>query len=132
MLFRSATNDKIAPSRETSTSAQVERLAKGADVIAHSNVHPVMRPGGGSGMPDTTYNRQSSTPDLAAMAQRAGVKHLILTHSAPVPGLRRHGPWQIPGGGVSEANYRNVAMQAGFTGNVIVGKDLVTLRLPQK
>src|SRR6476646_9094333 len=39
-----AGNDIFAPPRPSSTSDQVERLAKGADVIVHSAIHPIMGP----------------------------------------------------------------------------------------
>src|SRR6476620_8051363 len=77
-----AGNDTLAPPRASSTSAQVERLAQGADVIVHSTMHPVMGPQGGSGMPAPLFFRQSSTPDLGAMAKRTGAKVLVLTHLA--------------------------------------------------
>ncbi|MFT5796905.1 MAG: ribonuclease Z, partial [Candidatus Azotimanducaceae bacterium] len=41
-----AGNDKPAPPRDNSTSARVEVLAQGADVIVHSTIHPVMGPKG--------------------------------------------------------------------------------------
>jgi len=37
------------PARPSSTSEQVEKLAKGADVIVHSTIHPVLGPEPGSG-----------------------------------------------------------------------------------
>jgi ribonuclease Z len=127
-----AGNDVFAPPRPTSTSAQVEKLAQGADVIVHSTMHPVMGPDRDSGMPAPTFHRQSTTPDLGAMAQRSGAKHLMLTHLAPQVGQPRHGPWKIPGGALTEADYRKAAEAGGFTGNVIVGSDLATLRLPAR
>src|SRR3989454_8706923 len=39
-----ASNDVPAPPRTSSTSEQVERLAKGVDIIVHSTIHPVMGP----------------------------------------------------------------------------------------
>src|SRR5437016_11135188 len=39
-----AVNDVLAPPRASSTSDQVERLAKGVDIIVHSAFHPVMGP----------------------------------------------------------------------------------------
>src|SRR5262245_40836868 len=62
-----ASNDKPAPPRDTSTSAQVELLAHGADVIVHSTIHPVMGPERDSGMPPPVYFRQSTASDLGAM-----------------------------------------------------------------
>ena len=127
-----AGNDKFAPPRDTSTSAQVEKLAQGADVIVHSTMHPVMSPERGNGMPPPVFFRQSNTPDLGAMAKRAGAKYLMLTHLAPQPGQARHGPWKVPGGGITESDYRKAAEEGGFTGTVIVGSDLATLRIPAK
>ena len=127
-----AGNDTLAPPRQTSTSAQVEKLAMGADVIVHSTMHPVMGPDRDSGMPAPVFYRQSTAPDLGAMAKRAGAKHLVLTHLAPPVGQPRHGPFKIPGGGITEADYRKAVEMAGFTGNIIVGVDLASLRLPQK
>jgi ribonuclease Z len=127
-----AGNDILAPPRPSSTSAQVEKLAQGVDVIVHSTMHPVMGPDHDSGMPPPVFYRQSTSTDLGAMAQRVGAKHLMLTHLAPQVGQPRHGPWKIPGGGITEADYRKAVEAGGFTGNTIVGSDLATLRLPAK
>jgi ribonuclease Z len=127
-----AGNDVFQPPRPTSTSEQVERLAKGADIVVHSTMHPVMAPDKGSGMPAPVFYRQSEVSDLGAMAKRAGVKHLMLTHLAPALGVVRHGPWQIPGGPLTEADYRKVVESSGFSGNIVVGTDLASIRLPAK
>lgn len=127
-----AGNDKIAPPRSSSTSEQVEKLARGATVIVHSAIHPVLGPGGNSGMPPLLFNRQSATPDLGAMAKRAGARYLMLTHLIPPLGAERQGPWKIPGGALTEADYRKAAESGGFTGTTVVGTDLATLRLPAK
>lgn len=127
-----AGNDKFAPPRPSSTSDQVETLAKGADVVVHSAIHPVMGPDRDSGMPAPIYHRQSSASDLGAMAQRAGARHLVLTHLIPAPGAPSQGVWKVPGGALTEADYRKAAQAGGFTGNVVVATDLATLRLPAK
>ncbi len=125
-----ASNDSSAPPRPTSTSAQVEKLAQGAEVIVHSTMHPVMGPERDSGMPPPVYYRQSLTPDLGAMARRTGAKYLMLTHLAPQVGATHHGPYKVPGGALTEADYRTAAEAGGFTGTTIVGSDVTTLRLP--
>jgi ribonuclease Z len=125
-----AGNDVPAPPRSSSTSEQVERLAKGAAIVVHSAIHPVMGPDKGSGMPPPIYHRQSSAADLGAMAQRAGARILMLTHLIPPLGAERQGPWKIPGGALREADYRKAAEESGFRGEVVVGKDLVSVRLP--
>jgi ribonuclease Z len=127
-----AGNDVTAPPRASSTSEQVEKMAKGADIIVHSAIHNVMAPDKGSGMPAPIFFRQSTSSDLGAMAMRAGAKHLMLTHLIPPIGAPRQGPYKLPGGPLAEADYRKSAQDGGFAGNVIVGTDLVSVRLPAK
>jgi ribonuclease Z len=78
------------------------------------------------------YLRQSSVPDLAAMAKRAGASHLMLTHLIPPLGAEQQFPFKVPGGPLTETDYRKAAEEGGFTGTVIVGTDLKSLRLPAK
>ena len=125
-----AGNDVLAPPRASSTSEQVEKLAKGVDIIVHSTMHPVMAPDKDSGMPPLVYYRQSGTTDLGAMAKRVGAKYLMLTHLGPSIGAERQGPWKIPGGPLTEADFKKAAQDGGFTGNIIVGTDLASVRLP--
>jgi ribonuclease Z len=127
-----AGSDTIAPPRTSSTSAQVETLAKGADIIVHSAIHPVMAPDRDSGMPAPVYYRQSAASDLGAMAHRTGAKHLVLTHLIPPPGAPRQGVWKVPGGALTEADYRKAAQDGGFAGNIVIATDLASLRLPAK
>ena len=127
-----AGNDVPLPPRSSSASDQVEKLAKGANIIVHSTIHPILGPDKGSGFFPHAYYRQSNAFDLGAMAQRAGVKHLMLTHLIPPVGAYRQGPFKVPGGPLTEADYRNAARDGGFTGTVIVGIDLASLRLPAK
>jgi ribonuclease Z len=125
-----ASNDVPAPPRATSTSDQVEKLAKGVDIIVHSTTHPVLGPD--SGLPQANFNRQSSTTDLGAMAKRVGAKYLMLTHMSPAIGAETSGPRKIPGGPLTEASYRKAVEESGFTGNIVVGTDLASVRLPAK
>ena len=127
-----AGNDVPAPPRNSSASDQVEALAKGADIIVHSAIHPIMGPDKGSGMFPYAYFRQSSVPDLGAMAKRAGARHLMLTHLIPPIGADQQYPFKVPGGPLTEADYKKAAQDGGFAGNIIVGTDLVSLRLPAK
>jgi ribonuclease Z len=127
-----AGNDAIAPPRTSSTSAQVEALAKDVDVIVHSTIHPVMGPDHNSGMPLQIFYRQSLASDLGAMAQRVGAKYLVLTHLVPPPGAPTQGPWKVPGRPLTEADYRNAAEEGGFKGHTLVAQDLLSLRLPSR
>jgi ribonuclease Z len=127
-----AGNDKVDPPRPSSTSEEVEKLAFGADVIVHSTIHPVLGPDSTSGFPPLLFYRQSAASDLGAMAKRARARYLILTHLIPPLGAEHQGPWKIPGGALTEADYRKAVETGGFTGTTIVGTDLASLRLPQK
>jgi ribonuclease Z len=125
-----AGNDTLAPPRVSSTSEEVETLAMGVDVIVHSAIHPVMGPDKSSGMPPPIFYRQSDAKDLGAMAKRVGAKHLMLTHLIPPLGAVKQGPWTIPGGALKEDDYKKAAQDGGFTGDIVVGTDLASVRLP--
>jgi ribonuclease Z len=58
----------------------------------------------------------STVEQAAQTAQRAGIKHLILTHYVPAP---------PPGG---EAEWAAVAKEH-FSGNLVVGPDLTSIDL---
>jgi ribonuclease Z len=78
------------------------------------------------------YYRQSNAFDLDALAKRAGAKYLMLTHLIPPIGADRQGPFKVPGGPLTEADYTKAAQDGGFIGNIIVGTDLASLRLAKQ
>ncbi len=125
-----AGNEKTAPPRSSSTSETVEALAYGADLLVHSAIHPIFAPDGGSTFPAPTYFRQSNAGDLGAMAKRAGVGQLVLTHLIPTLDTPSHGPFSVPGGDLDAASFESAARKSGFEGRVHVGKDLLSVRLP--
>src|SRR5438045_367599 len=116
-----AGNDVLAPPRASSTSDQVEKLAKGVDIIVHSAFHPVLGPDRDSVVPPRSFYRQSLASDLGAMAKRVGAKYLMLTHLAPSLGVMLHNQWKVPDGPLTEADYRNAVEAGGFSGDTIVG-----------
>ncbi|MCH8136838.1 MAG: MBL fold metallo-hydrolase [Proteobacteria bacterium] len=126
-----AGNNTRTPPRRSSTSESVEKLARDADVLVHSVIHPVFAPGAGSTFPAPVFFRQSNAADLGAMAERAGVKYLLLTHLIPSLNAASHGPYAIPGGALDSDDFASAARESGFRGDIYVGKDLLTLRLPQ-
>jgi ribonuclease Z len=73
-----------------------------------------MGPDKGSGMFAHAYLRQSSVPDLGAMAQRVGAKHLVLTHLVPPVGADQQYPFKVPGGPLTEADYKRAPMMGGL------------------
>ncbi|MEP2532774.1 MBL fold metallo-hydrolase [Shimia sp.] len=124
-----AGNDTPKPPRDSSTSAQVEKLAQGADVVVHSVIHPIMGPDGVSGFPPPIYYRQSTATDLGALSKRAGVKHLMLTHHIPPLGAPRQGPYPVSKTGLTADDYIGAVRDSGYEGDVVVGPDLTKLRL---
>jgi ribonuclease Z len=127
-----AGSDVVAPPRTSSASDQVEKLAKGADIIVHSTIHPILGPDKGSGFFPHAFYRQSTASDLGAMAKRTGAKYLVLTHLIPPVGAEQQGPFKVPGGPLTEADYKKAAQEGGFTGTIVVGTDLASIRLPAK
>lgn len=125
-----AGNSKSAPPRESSTSETVEALAEGADVLVHSVIHPAFAPDAGSKFPPPIYLRQSGAEDLGALAQRAGIGILVLTHLIPAPDSPSHGPFAVPGGPLSREDFATEARKGGFKGKIYVGEDLMSLQLP--
>jgi ribonuclease Z len=125
-----AGNSKTEPPRASSTSETVELLAKNADVLVHSVMHPVFAPGAGSNFPALTYYRQSTAADLGAMERRAGVKHLMFTHMIPALDSKSHGPFTSLSTPLSEEDFESEALAGKFSGEIYVGRDLLTLRLP--
>jgi ribonuclease Z len=116
-----AVNDVLVPPRKYSTSDQVEKLAKGADIIVHSAIRPIMGPGMSSDMYPYAFYRQSTTTDIGAMAQRDGAKYLMLTHLIPSLGAEEQYPFKVTGRPLTEADYRKAAQDGGFTETIIVG-----------
>jgi ribonuclease Z len=124
-----AGNSKTSLPRESSTSESVEALAEGADILVHSAIHPSFAPGAGSKFPPPVYLRQSNVADLGAMAERAGIKHLVMTHLIPALDSVLHGPLAIPGGPLGQNDFARPARESGFRGEIHVGEDLLSIRL---
>jgi ribonuclease Z len=125
-----AGNSKQVPPRRSSTSETVELLSQDADVLVHSVIHSRFAPGAGSTFPPSVYLRQSNAADLGTMAQRAGVRHLMLTHMIPSLNAGSHGPYAIPGDALEDDDFSAAVRRGGFKGEILVGEDLTSLRLP--
>ena len=132
MIGGDAVNDVLAPPRNWSTSDQVEKLAKGADIIVHSAIHPIMGPARAAICIRMPIIARARCLISAPWLQRAGAKYLMLTHLIPPLGADQQYPFKVPGKPLTEADYRKAAQEGGFTGTIIVGTDLASLRLPPK
>jgi ribonuclease Z len=127
-----SSNDVQQPPRKTSTSDEFETLAKGVDIIVNTTIHPALSPDKGASTPPHVYYRQSNATDLGAMAQRDGAKYLMLTHLAPPIGAAMQGTVKVQGGPLTEQDYKKAAREGGYTGTIVVGTDLASVRLPAK
>lgn len=113
--YRVETPDRvIVISGDTGPSDEVERQAAGADVLVHeaysaAHVVPEARPGGDD-WPAYMHAFHTSDVELGGIAQRAGVRLLVLTHV-------------IRGGATDEELIAGVR-RGGYTGRVVVGHDL--------
>ncbi len=69
----------------SSTSDQVERLAKGVDIIVHSTIHPVMGPDRNSGFPRHPFIARARLPILAlwqsGRERSTSCSHILPRHS---------------------------------------------------
>lgn len=104
----------IVISGDTGPSEAIERAARGADVLVHevysaAHLAPEDRPGGEL-WPAYMRAFHTSDEEVGAIAARAGVKLVVLTHL-----LRM---------GASDADLIAGVRRGGFTGPVVVGKDL--------
>ena len=70
--------------------------------------------------------------EFIAQAQRDGAKYLMLTHLIPSLGANEQYPFKVPGRPLTDADYRKAVQDGGFTGTIIVGTDLTSLRVPTK
>ncbi len=105
----------VVVSGDTTVCAEVEALAAGVDVL----VHEVRLRAFAEQMAGTHYEPiaayHADAVDLGAMAERAGVRRLVLTHYIPIP---------VDGHDAFVDEVRS----GGYTGELLAGDDLTTAR----
>ncbi len=106
----------VVISGDTRVCEEVERLAAGADLL----VHEACRTNAMRSIIDGTsfehvFSYHADTHLLGAMAERAGVGHLLLTHLIPPPTDER-----------ASAAFAHDVRSGGYSGGVTVGEDLTT------
>ncbi|MEX0907402.1 MAG: MBL fold metallo-hydrolase [Gemmatimonadota bacterium] len=114
LAFRlDADSGSMCYSGDSGASDELVELARGCDVLIHMNHHF-------SGTePSASYRAACGNHrDNAAIAQRAGVKTLVLTHILP----------QLDQPGLHEQIAHEIRQE--FDGTVIVGRDLMEISLP--
>ena len=106
----------IVISGDTRPSDPLVQLARGADVLVHETLYADAAPGApGSALRRHIIDSHTTAEDAGRIAQRAGVKTLVLSHF--VPGE------EPP---ISDEQWL-AAARSTFAGTVVVGKDLLEL-----
>jgi ribonuclease BN (tRNA processing enzyme) len=111
----------IVISGDTAPSDNLVRLARGADVLAHSVRYPaaidrlVGRVPNAATLKESILAHQTSAEDAGRIAQAAGVKTLVLSHLVPADDPD-----------VTERMWIEAA-QSRFHGKVILGRDLLEI-----
>ena len=119
--YRIDTEDRsIVISGDTRPSDALVELARGADVLVHEALYAPaieMFAQGNNGTQIREHILGSHTPvsEVGSLAERAGVACLVLSHLAPANS-----------GVVSDEAWR-VEAQRGYSGTVVVGRDLMRL-----
>lgn len=113
VAYRVETVDGVVViSGDTVVCSEMEELAAGADVLVHSVLRSL--PGGRGGRPAI----HADSVELGVMAQRVGVRTLMLTHLLPPPVDER-----------DLAAFVADARAGGFEGEVVIGPDLTSVEL---
>lgn len=109
----------VVISGDTRVCAAVEALAAGADVLVHEACRSSALAEVVAGTTfETIFSYHADTVALGAMATRAAVPHLVLTHLIPPP--------DTP----AEADaFAGDVREGGYPGTVTVGQDLTTITL---
>jgi ribonuclease Z len=120
VAYRVETPDgAVVVSGDTRVCAEVEELARGADILVHeacrtSALAPLIE----GTVFETIFSYHADTVALGAMAARAGVPHVVLTHLIPPP--------DAP---ADAAAFADDLRTGGYEGRITVGEDLSTVIL---
>lgn len=110
----------VVISGDTRVCDEVAGLAHDADVLVHEACrHRAMQQTIAGTAFEHIFSYHADSVQLGAMAERAGVRHLVLTHLIPQPTT----PEQ-------EAGFEADVRDGGFTRTVTVARDLTTVDLP--
>lgn len=105
----------IVISGDTAPSDALAALARGADVLVHETLYVPAAPGApGSALRNHIMKSHTAVEDAGLIAQRAGVRTLVLSHIVPTDD--------------APADEQLIAAaRTTFSGRIVVGKDLMEL-----
>lgn len=120
VAFRITTPDGVVViSGDTRVCEEVERAATGADVLVHEVARTTAMMSVIAGTKyEAIFEYHADSVDLGAMAERAGVPTLMLTHLIPAPNDE-----------AQEASFEDDVRAGGYQGRVIVGRDLMRVTI---
>ena len=120
VAYRVRTPDGVVViSGDTRVCDEVEQLAAGADVLVHEACRATAMGDAISGTVfETIFSYHADSVPLGGLAQRAGVKHLVLTHLIP-----------SPRDDAEEQGFTDDLRRGGFSGEITVGRDLDVVRI---
>ncbi len=105
----------IVISGDTHQAEAVVSLARGADILVHEALYTPLAPGApGSALRKHILDSHTAVEDAARIAERAGVKMLVLSHLVPTDPPPTDDEWLA-------------AARPHFSGRIIVGHDLMEL-----
>lgn len=116
VAYRVDTPDgSVVISGDTRVCDEIATLSIGADLVVHEACRATaLAPAIAGTVFETIFSYHSDTVALGAMAERAGIKRLVLTHLIPPP--------DYPG---DEQAFLDDLRQGGYTGEATVGTDLM-------
>lgn len=107
----------VVISGDTRVCAEVEELARGADVLVHEACRRTALADAIAGTAfEHIFEYHADTVALGGLAERAGVGHLVLTHLIPPPRDAE-----------SANRFADDVRSGGYRGPLTVGEDLVTI-----
>lgn len=120
VAYRVTTPDGVVViSGDTRVCDEVKDLCAGASLLVHEACRRTAMAPVIAGTPfEHIFDYHADTVALGAMARRAGVPHVVLTHLIPPPVSADE-----------EAAFETDVRQGGYEGQVTVGRDLMTFEL---
>jgi len=109
-------NGVIVISGDTKACREVEELSQGVDILVHEACRATaLRDLIVGTRIEAIFSYHADAVELGALATRAEVRHLVLTHLIPAPSAPEE-----------EQAFAEDVRSGGFTGQVTVGRDLMS------
>ncbi len=122
VAYRVTTPDGVVViSGDTRACDEVFSMAQGCDVLVHETCRQRSMAKNIKGTVfENIFDYHADSVTVGELAQKYGVKHLVLTHLIPQPRTDEEAQ-----------KFENDARAGGYTGRVTVGKDLLRVAIPQ-